>query len=124
MTVRCEEPAAEKMDFREIDHVAVWGDDSVTFVFEGIGSLKVFKDDRRVTHDDRSWTVTVEVPIPAEIAKRGFLRGNVCRWRVGDVRRPKAERVPGSRYEHSRLGTVFTAPDDDPAAFIDFRWDR
>ena len=34
---------------------------------------------------------------------------------------PERERVKGSRYEHSRLGTRFTQPEDDPAAFVTFK---
>ena len=137
--VRCEEPAANKMDWTSIDNDFVWGDDCVTFVFEGLGVWNVYKTGKverwrggevkkwrggevekwRVTHDGSGWTV--EMGVPDEAVKRGFVRGNVCRWRVGDRREPKEGRVKGSRYEHSRLGTVFTRPDDDPAAFVTFR---
>ena len=117
--VRCEEPAAKKMDWTSIDNDFVWGDDCVTFVFEGLGKRTVFKTGKEVTHDATGWTV--EMGVPDEAVKRGFVRGNVCRWRVGDRREPEKRRVKGSRYEHSRLGTVFTQPDDDPAAFVTFR---
>ena len=53
----------------------------------------------------------------------GRVLGNVCRWRVGDRRHPKDSRVPGSCYEHARLDTRFTHPDDDPAAFVSFLLD-
>ena len=73
-----------------------------------------------VTHDGTGWTVTVEIAVTEEMAKRGFVRGNVSRWRVGDRRMPVKDRVKGSRYEHSRLGTRLTQPEDDPAAFVTF----
>ena len=74
----------------------------------------------RVTHDGTGWTVEARVRLTAEDRQRGYALGNVSRWRVGDRRRPQEERVPGSRYEHSRLGTVFTNDNDDPAAFVSF----
>ena len=129
-TVRCEEPAAAKMDWTAIDDDFVWGDDCVTFVLEGMGEWRVYKTGKvesksgvgvgQVTHDETGWTVKMSVPVTEEIAKRGYVRGNVTRWRVGDRRMPAAERVEGSRYEHSRLGTRFTQPENDPAAFVTF----
>lgn len=135
LTVRCDDPAAAKMDFTTIDHDAVWGDDSVTFVFEeagGVRAAKVYKDgsvegvrgetwlSAAVTHDKSGWTVTARVRLTAVSCARGFARGNVCRWRVGDRRQPSSVRVPGSRYEHCRLCTCYTHPDGDPAALVDF----
>ena len=139
-TVRCEEPAATKMDWTAIDDDFVCGDDCVTFVLEGMGEWKVYKTGEiwecgnigmwkcesgkmrkcEVTHDETGWTVKMTVPVTEEMAKRGFVRGNVTRWRVGDRRMPAAERVEGSRYEHSRLGTRLTQPENDPAAFVTF----
>ena len=137
LTVRCDDPAAAKMDFSSIDHDAVWGDDSVTFVFEAAGGevreAKVYKDGSvdgvrdalwltaEVAHDAAGWTVAARVRLSAAAWARGSVRGNVCRWRVGDRRQPAATRVPGSRYEHCRLATCYTRPDGDPAAFVDFR---
>ena len=125
IAVRCEDPAAARMDFAKLDRDFVHGDDCVAFAFADMGTFKVYKtglvDPVRpgfrasVTHDATGWTVTARVDIPA-----GELRGNVSRWRVGDVRFPESERVAGSRYEHSRLSTRFTQPDDDPAAFVEF----
>ena len=140
LTVRCEEPAAAKMDWSSIDHDFVWGDDCVTVALEGQGMWKVYKTGEiwkcgnremgkwekdemgkwKVTHDETGWTVTVTIPVTEKMAKRGFVRGNVSRWRVGDRRMPEKDRVAGSRYEHSRLGTRFTQPEDDPAAFVTF----
>ena len=148
LTVRCEEPAAAKMDWTAIDDDFVWGDDCVTLVLDGLGTWKVYKTGEmwecgnmgmwkcgsvkmgkwgsggmrrcEVTHDETGWTVEMTVGITEEMAKRGSVRGNVSRWRVGDRRMPERERVKGSRYEHSRLGTCFTQPDDDPAAFVTF----
>ena len=123
--VRCEDPAAARMDFTKLDRDFVHGDDCVTFAFAGVGAFKVYKTGlvesaragfrASVAHDATGWTVTARVDVPA-----GGLRGNVSRWRVGDVRFPRSERVAGSRYEHSRLSTRFTQPDDDPAAFVEF----
>ena len=141
LTVRCEEPAAKKMDWSSIDDDFVWGDDCVTLVLEGVGTWRVYKTgkvesksgveverwqgmhrfDSSVTHDETGWTVTAVVQVSDEMAKRGFVRGNVSRWRVGDRRMPENERVEGSRYEHSRLGTRFTQPEDDSAAFVTFK---
>ena len=73
-----------------------------------------------ICRDDRSWTVEARIKLPARALQAGSVRGNVCRWRVGDKRHPEKERVPGSRYEHTRLDTRFTQPDDDPAAFVEF----
>ena len=140
LTVRCEEPAAAKMDWTSIDNDFVWGDDCVMLALEGMGTWKVYKNGEvrkwgngemgkwgnggvgkcEVAHDETGWTVTAEIRVTEEMAKRGFIRGNVCRWRVGDRRMPAKDRVKGSRYEHSRLGTRYTQPDDDPAAFVTF----
>ena len=148
LTVRCAEPAAAKMDWTTLDNDAVWGDDCVTLVLEGLGTWSAYKTgemreeeegemrkcekgrmrkagkaglrDWSVTHDATGWTVEMTVAVPEEMAKRGFVRGNVSRWRVGDRRMPERERVKGSRYEHSRLRTRLTRPDDDPDAFVTF----
>lgn len=121
-TVRCLEPAAAKIDFSSIDDDWVHGDDCVTVIFKGQPPVKVFRNDARVTHTDADWTVTIEVPLPAEAVRAGCIYGNVIRFRVGDRRFPEANRVPGSRYEHSRLWTMLTAPDDDPSAFVPFHF--
>ena len=138
--VRCEEPAAGKMDFENepIDDF-VWGNDRIEIILERLSSrsspsVETIEVDllgrvRRagcpappgqVKHDDKSWTAVVRVPLTEAEIKAGKIRGNVCRWRVGDRKLPKAERVEGSCYEHSRLNTVYTQPNDDPAAFVEF----
>ena len=73
-----------------------------------------------ICRDAQSWTVEVRVRLPPAAREAGRVLGNVCRWRVGDRRHPEKERVSGSRYEHTRLDTRFTQPNDDPAAFVDF----
>ena len=133
-TVRCEEPAAAKMTFGKMAPDFVRGNDNVKFVIddgEGVKTAKAFADGHceralfpgfaaRVTHDATGWTVEATIPVGAKARARGELLGNVCRWRVGDRRLPESERVKGSRYEHSRLATLFTNLDDDPAAFVKF----
>lgn len=133
LRVRCHDPAAKAMDFSRAEDNFVWGVDSVTFAFEVGGEVRTALVDlaggidggwegfaARVTHDGTGWTVEARVRLTAEDRQRGYALGNVSRWRVGDRRRPQEERVPGSRYEHSRLGTVFTNDNDDPAAFVSF----
>ena len=120
--VRCFEPAVARLDFRHEVPDFIWGNDNVRFVLDdgrGVRTLKRGLLDA-VCRDDRSWTVEAKAKLPAQALQAGFVRGNVCRWRVGDVRHPEDERVPGSRYEHTRLDTRFTQPDDDPAAFAVF----
>lgn len=131
--VRCEEPAAGKMDFTRHADDFVRDDDYVLFVVEDGGRVakaKVYKDgvregdsgfEAKVAHDATGWTVTARAKISAAAFSAGKVRGNVSRLRVGDMRLPKERRVPGSRYEHSRLGTRFTQRDTDPAAFVEFR---
>ena len=135
MRVRCEDPAAKRMDFARMTEDFVWGNDSVFFVFDVDGELRseaVFLTGKRrgalgstleskVSHDANGWTVEARLHLTEEQKRSGRILGNVCRWRVGDQRLPKAERVPGSRYEQSRLDTCFTYPDDDPSAFVEFR---
>jgi len=127
--VRCAEPAAAQMDFTNHVDDIVWDDDCVTFVLETddkIRATKVYKDGTcdgdlplvaAITHDATSWTVSARVPLPPS-TKTETVRGNVCRWRVGDMRLPKERRVPGSRYEHSRLRTRYTHPDTDSDALV------
>ena len=120
---RCFEPAVARLDFKHDVPDFVWGNDNVTlFVDDGSG-VRAFRRGLRDTicRDDRSWSVEVRVKLSEEALRKGFVLGNVSRWRVGDSRHPEKERVPGSRYEHTRLDTRFTAPDDDPAAFVTFR---
>ena len=134
LRVRCFDPAAAKMDFTKAEDNFVWGVDRVTFAFEdGETARTAFVDlaggvrgawdgfAAAVSHDDRSWTVEAKVKLSARDLEKGMLRGNVARWRVGDRRKSAAERIPGSRYEHSRLKTCYTVGDDDPAAFVEFR---
>ena len=133
--VVCTEPAAARMDFAHQAKDFVWGNDCVLFAFEDpSGQPKcatvyltgaVDGDDLEgfsatVGHDGGSWTVVARLRTTAEQRRDGKVLGNVCRWRVGDRRQPAADRVPGSRYEHSRLDTCFTKPNDDSAAFVAF----
>ena len=119
---RCFEPAVARLDFRHEVPDFVWGNDAVEFIVDDGTDVRILKRGLldAVARDERSWTVEARVKVPAAALQAGSVRGNVCRWRVGDVRHPKKERVPGSRYEHTRLDTRFTRPDDDPAAFVDF----
>ena len=136
VVVRCEEPAASRLDFRSIDDDFVWGDDCVTVLWETAGGVREARVYRTgevrgrnlpdgfaacVAPDATGWTVTARWTLSAAERACGAGRGNICRWRVGDRREPRARRVPGSQYEHSRLGTCFTYPDDDAAAFVTFR---
>lgn len=120
--VRCFEPAVARLDFKHEVPDFVWGNDGVEFfVDDGFGVRKMKRGLKDViSRDDQSWTVEARVELSAQVLERGSVRGNVCRWRVGDVRYPEKDRVPGSRYEHTRLDTRFTQPNDDPAAFVDF----
>ena len=119
---RCFEPAVKRLDFKHEVPDFVWGNDAVEFFVDDGSGVRVLKRGLRdvVCRDDRSWTVEARVKLSAQALQAGSVRGNVCRWRVGDKRHPEEERVPGSRYEHTRLDTRFTQPDDDPAAFVDF----
>ena len=120
---RCFEPAVARLDFRHEVPDFIWGNDYVRFILDdgtGARTLKRGLLDA-VCRDDRSWTVEARVKLSAQALQTGSVRGNVCRWRVGDRRHPEGERVPGSRYEHTRLDTRFTQPDDDPAAFAVFQ---
>lgn len=139
--VRCGDPAASKMNFdRKVDDF-VWGNDGVTFVLEDDDVVKAatvyltgevssknaqWKKGEgfsaRVTHDATGWTVEARVRLSARARAAGEVRGNVSRWRVGDRKHAESERVPGSRYEHTRLDTCFTQRDDDPAAWVIFRF--
>ncbi len=142
LTVNCFEPAADKMDFSRRDHDFVWGDDCVTFIFgdekttrsatvyltgeiEKRGDWQTDFTTSLIPHPSSlSYTLRVRIRLSLEEVAAGQILGNVCRWRVGDRRHPKETRVKGSRYEHSRLGTSFTSPNDDPAAFVTFRLSR
>ena len=120
--VRCFEPAVARLDFKHEVPDFIWGNDRVDFFWDdgnGVRGLKRGLKDA-ICRDDRSWTVEARVKLSAQALQAGSVRGNVCRWRVGDRRYPTKDRVPGSRYEHTRLDTRFTQPDDDPAAFVDF----
>ena len=120
--VRCFEPAVARLDFKHEVPDFVWGNDRVDFFWDdgnGVRGLKRCLKDV-ICRDDRSWTVEARIKLTAQALQAGAVRGNVCRWRVGDVRHPKEKRVSGSRYEHTRLDTRFTQPDDDPAAFVNF----
>jgi len=137
-TVRCAEPAVGQMNLDdEPADDFVWGNDNLEFAFAGgerhkIGAVVAAGPSSaesrrivaRVTHDGAGWTAHVRVKLTADELKAGKLVGNVSRWRVGDRRLPPETRVPGSRYEHSRLNTVYTQPNDDPAAFVEFRLKR
>lgn len=133
IVVRCHDPAAEQMDFSRLVDDFVWGNDNVefSFVVDGqVRSAKVYLDGTiekgwdgfaaEVSCDRMGWTIKVRLKITDVMRKRGRVMGNVSRWRVGDRRRPKEERVAGSRYEHSRLNTCYTVSNADPAAFVEF----
>ena len=120
--VRCFEPAVQRLDFRHEVPDFVWGNDKVDVIVNdgnGVRTLERGLPDA-ISRDDRSWTVEARVKLTPRALQEGIVSGNVCRWRVGDVRQPKETRVPGSRYEQTRLDTRFTQPNDDPAAFVDF----
>ena len=120
--VRCFEPAVGRLDFRHEVPDFIWGNDRVEFFVDDGRGVRVMKRGLldAICRDERSWTVEARTRISAQALQAGFVQGNVCRWRVGDVRQPKEGRVAGSRYEHTRLDTRFTQPNDDPAAFVDF----
>lgn len=131
--VRCDDPAAERMDFSRLVDDAVWGNDCVTFVVAGeedpqTAVVYLTGDvekgwpgfSAQVSSDARGWTVVARVPLSEEALRTGQVLGNVARWRVGDRRLPEKARVPGSRYEQSRLNTVYTNMNADPAAFVAF----
>ena len=132
--VVCAEPAAGTMDFTRLVNDFIRGNDRVSFVIAEDGAVRMATVDltggvsggwkgfsASVAHDDHSWTATARIAVPASARDSGVMLGNVCRWRVGDRRKPKEVRVEGSRYEHTRLGTCYTVVDDDPAAFVEFR---
>ena len=119
---RCFEPAVKQLDFKHEVPDFIWGNDSVEFFVDDGSGVRVMKRGLldAICRDDWSWTVEARVKLSAQALQAGVVRGNVCRWRVGDKRHPEEERVHGSRYEHTRLDTRFTQPNDDPAAFVDF----
>ena len=120
--VRCFEPAVARLDFKHEVPDFVWGNDRVDFFVDDSDGVRGLKRGLKdvICRDDRSWTVEARIKLSAKALQAGVVRGNVCRWRVGDRRHPVKDRVPGSRYEHTRLDARFTQPDDDPAAFVDF----
>ena len=109
---RCFEPEVAQLDFKHEVPDFVWGNDNVEFVVDdGSGVRKMKRGLKDVTcRDDRSWTVEARMKLSGSALRAGFVKGNVCRWRVGDRK----------RYEHTRLDTRFTQPNDDPAAFVNF----
>ena len=134
--VVCAEPAISKMDFSQMAKDFIWGNDCLTFDWVGAEGqplhARVFLTGEiegketegfsaAVSHDEKSWTVEARLRLSVKQVNAGKVLGNITRWRVGDMRRPKSERVPGSRYEHSRLDTRYTQPNDDLAAFVEFR---
>ena len=134
--VVCAEPAAARMDFAHQAKDFVWGNDCVLFAFEDasgrpkcatvystgeVDGADLGGFSATVGHDGKSWTVVARLRTTTVQRRDGKVLGNICRWRVGDRRLPATDRVPGSRYEHSRLDTCFTQPNDDPAAFVAFQ---
>ena len=134
--VVCAEPAVAKMDFSHRVKDYVWGNDCLAFVWEGAegktqharvyltGEIERKGHDAfsaSVSHDGKSWTVEARLKLSDGQVAANKVLGNVTRWRVGDMCLPKSERVPESRYEWSRLDTRYTRPNDDPAAFVEFR---
>ncbi len=116
--VRCAEPAMAKLfaDRRVEDFV--WGNDNVKVFAAGRKAQVFWPED--CARDADGWSAVARIQLTAEELKKGRVLGNVSRLRVGDWRHPAKTRVPGSRRERSRLGTCFTDPDDDPAAFVEF----
>ena len=134
VSVRCHEPAVDKMDFARVVDDFVRSNDCVVFAFDDDGEIRSAKVElngrvergwdgfsARVSHDAAGWTVVACVRPGEDALRCGRLLGNVTRWRVGDRWLPEAERIPGSRYEESRLHTCFTNLRADPAAFVEFR---
>lgn len=134
LTVRCQEPAVGKMDFSRTLNDFVYGNDCVVFAFDDDGKIRTPRVDltghvergwngfsARVCHDATGWTVDACVRLGEDALAAGRLMGNVTRWRIGDRRLPEKQRIPGSRYEESRLNTCFTNIPADPAAFVEFR---
>lgn len=133
LAVHCQEPAADRMDFTKLVNDAVWGNDCVIFTFadgEDVRTATVYMTgameqawpgfSAQVKREDGGWRVEARVELTEQMLEEGVVRGNVTRWRVGDRRLAKKERVPGSRFEQSRLNTVYTNLNADPAAFVDF----
>lgn len=133
LQVRCEDPAAPQMDFTRTVNDVVWGNDCVTFVMvEGedthLAQVNLTGEIKKgwngftasVASDAKGWTVQARLRLSAEMRQAGKVLGNVARWRVGDRRLPHDKRVPGSRYEQSRLCTCYTNIDTDPAALVEF----
>ena len=120
--VRCFEPAVARLDYKHEVPDFVWGNDNVQFIIDDGSRVQTLKRGLKdaISRDDMSWTVEARVKLSVQALQAGVVQGNICRWRVGDKRHPEEERVPGSCYEHTRLDTRFTRPDDDPAAFVDF----
>ncbi|MBO7721089.1 MAG: DUF4838 domain-containing protein [Kiritimatiellae bacterium] len=74
------------------------------------------------------WSMEVYVPysdldsfehgqFPTTSANGCVWTGNMIRWRVGDMKLPKEQRIPDSRREMSRLNTRFSHWNRDQAAF-------
>ena len=116
--IRCDEPALGKMRVGRRIEDFIWGNDDVKVLIAGREEQVFHLED--CERDATGWTAVARVELTAAELKAGKVLGNVCRMRVGDARRPAKERVPGSRRERSRLGTCYTDPDDDPAAFVEF----
>ena len=111
--VRCFDPLAAELDYAHVVDNFVWGNDTVVFAFDDGAGVRMLTRGltETVARDAGSWTVEFRVRPSAEALRAGRVRGNVCRWRVGDRK----------FYEHTRLSTRYTQPDDDPAAFVNFK---
>ena len=111
--VKCFDPLADKLDYTHVVDNFVWGNDQVVLVLDdGTGAKRYTRGlTETVARDAESWTVEFRVKLSAAACRAGRVKGNVCRWRVGDRK----------FYEHTRLSTRYTQPDGDPAAFVEFR---
>ncbi len=84
-----------------------------------------------IASGEKGWSMEVYVPydalknfpgvqLPTTSANGVVWLGNMIRWRVGDMKLPKEQRVEGSCNEMSRLNTRFNIWNRDPAAFSKF----
>ena len=111
--VKCFDTLADRLDYTHVVDDFVWGNDAVVLILDDGTGAKAFKRGltETVARDAGSWSVEFRVKLSAEALRTGRVKGNICRWRVGDRK----------FYEHTRLSTRYTQPDDDPAAFVNFQ---
>ena len=111
--VKCFDALADKLDYTHVVDNFVWGNDEVVLVLDDGRGAKTLRRGltETVARDAESWSVEFRVKLSAEALRTGRVKGNVCRWRVGDRK----------FYEHTRLSTRYTQPDDDPAALVNLK---